>query len=200
MAKLYFYYSTMNAGKSTILLQAAHNYRERGMEPFLITAKLDNRAGQPKIVSRIGIEGKAQLFDSKNDLFLMIKEKVKEKKLNCILLDEAQFLSKKQVWQLARVVDDLQIPVLCYGLRVDFQGELFPGSLVLLSIADEMREIKTICHCGRKATMVARLNKDGKVITKGEQIQIGGNESYISLCRLHWCEEIENANINDSQF
>ena len=134
MAKLYFYYSTMNAGKSTILLQAAHNYRERGMEPFLITAKLDNRAGQPKIVSRIGIEGKAQLFDSKDDLFLMIKEKVKEKKLNCILLDEAQFLSKKQVWQLARVVDDLQIPVLCYGLRVDFQGELFPGLLSSLAV------------------------------------------------------------------
>ena len=158
MAKLYFYYSTMNAGKSTILLQAAYNYRERGMEPFLITAKLDNRAGYSKIVSRIGIEEKANLFDSQDNLFLMIKKTIEKKKLNCILLDEAQFLSKEQVWQLAKVVDNLNIPVLCYGLRVDFQGELFPGSLVLLSIADEMREIKTICHCGKKATMVARLN------------------------------------------
>ena len=199
MAKLYFYYSTMNAGKSTILLQAAYNYRERGMEPFLITAKLDDRAGHPKIVSRIGIEEKAQLFDLNDDLFIMIKEEIEEKKLNCILLDEAQFLSKEQVWQLAKVVDNLNIPVLCYGLRVDFQGELFPGSLVLLSIADEMREIKTICHCGKKASMVARLNGEGRVITKGEQIQIGGNESYISLCRLHWCEEIKKANIIDYQ-
>ena len=199
MAKLYFYYSTMNAGKSTILLQAAYNYRERGMEPFLITAKLDNRAGHPKIVSRIGIEEKAQLFDLNDDLFIMIKEEIEEKKLNCILLDEAQFLSKQQVWQLARVVDNLQIPVLCYGLRVDFQGELFPGSLVLSSIADEMREIKTICHCGKKATTVARLNGEGRVITIGEQIQIGGNESYLSLCRLHWCEEIKKANIIDYQ-
>ena len=199
MAKLYFYYSTMNAGKSTILLQAAYNYRERGMEPFLITAKLDNRAGYSKIVSRIGIEEKAHLFDSQDNLCLMVKKTTEKKKLNCSLLDEAQFLSKEQVWQLAKVVDNLNIPVLCYGLRVDFQGELFPGSLVLLSIADEMREIKTICHCGKKATMVVRLNEEGKVITKGQQIQIGGNESYISLCRLHWCEEIENANINDYQ-
>ena len=199
MAKLYFYYSTMNAGKSTILLQAAYNYRERGMEPYLITAKLDNRAGFSKIVSRIGIEQKAELFDSEDDLFFKINEILKEKNINCILLDEAQFLSKKQVWQLARIVDDLNIPVLCYGLRVDFQGELFPGSLVLLSIADEMKEIKTICHCGKKATMVARLDNAGNVITKGEQIKIGGNESYISLCRQHWCEEINKANIIDYQ-
>ena len=175
MAKLYFYYSTMNAGKSTILLQAAHNYRERGMEPFLITAKLDNRAGQPKIVSRIGIEGKAQLFDSKDDLFLMIKEKVKEKKLNCILLDEAQFLSKKQVWQLARVVDDLQIPVLCYGLRTDFRGEPFPGSIYLLGWADELIELKTICKSGKKATFNARLDENGNRVTEGDQISIGLN-------------------------
>ena len=143
MAKLYFYYSTMNAGKSTTLLQAAYNYKERGMEPLLITAKLDDRSGYSKIVSRIGIEKKAQQFDGKDDLFSMIKNKHKENKLNCVLLDEAQFLSKKQVWELARVVDDLKIPVLCYGLRVDFQGNLFPGSLVLLSIADELKEIKT---------------------------------------------------------
>ena len=192
MAKLYFYYSTMNAGKSTTLLQAAYNYKERGMEPLLITAKLDDRSGYSKIVSRIGIEKKAQQFDGNDDLFSMIKDKHKEKKLNCVLLDEAQFLSKKQVWELARVVDDLKIPVLCYGLRVDFQGNLFPGSLVLLSI-------KTICHCGKKATMVARLDEKGNVIIKGEQIQIGGNESYISLCRLHWCKEIKKANIIDFQ-
>ena len=199
MAKLYFYYSTMNAGKSTTLLQAAYNYKERGMEPLLITAKLDDRSGYSKIVSRIGIEKKAQQFDGKDDLFSMIKNKHKENKLNCVLLDEAQFLSKKQVWELARVVDDLKIPVLCYGLRVDFQGNLFPGSLVLLSIADELKEIKTICHCGKKATMVVRLDDKGNVIIKGEQIQIGGNESYISLCRLHWCEEIKKANIIDFQ-
>ena len=199
MAKLYFYYSTMNAGKSTILLQAAYNYRERGMEPYLITARLDSRAGYSKIVSRIGIEEKAELFDLEDNLFSKIKKTLKAKNINCILLDEAQFLSKDQVWQLARVVDDLNIPVLCYGLRVDFQGELFPGSLVLLSIADEMREIKTICHCGKKATMVVRLSEEGKVITNGEQIKIGGNESYISLCRLHWCEEIKKANTTDYQ-
>ncbi len=180
----------MNAGKSTALLQAAYNYRERGMNPYLITAKLDNRSGNEKIVSRIGIEEQASVFDPKENIYKKIKNSSGQYKIDCVLLDEAQFLSKPQVWQLARIVDELEIPVLCYGLRVDFRGELFPGSLTLLSIADEMREIKTICHCGRKATMVVRTDANGQVVAKGDQIQIGGNESYTSLCRFHWCKEM----------
>ena len=200
MAKLYFHYSTMNAGKSTLLLQASHNYQERGMNTYLITAQLDNRAGEGKIGSRIGIGAAADTFTGDDDLFAKIQAKLNLEKISCVLIDEAQFLTSQQVWQLAKAVDDLVVPIMCYGLRVDFLGNLFPGSASLLALADEMREIRTICHCGKKATMVARLNEEGKVITKGQQIQIGGNESYISLCRLHWCEEIENANINDSQF
>ena len=190
MAKLYFNYSTMNAGKSTALLQAAYNYSERGMTPYLITAKLDNRKGVSKIASRIGIEAEASVFDLADNLYLKVQSLIKEITINCILLDEAQFLSKSQVWQLARIVDNLKIPVLCYGLRVDFRGELFPGSLTLLAIADEIKEIKTICHCGRKATMVVRKTPDGKILDQGSQVQIGGNETYTSLCRLHWCEEM----------
>ena len=190
MAKLYFNYSTMNAGKSTALLQAAYNYRERGMIPKLITAKLDNRAGEARIVSRIGIEEKASVFASTDDIYEKVRNASATFKIDCVLLDEAQFLSKAQVWQLARIVDQLKIPVLCYGLRVDFRGELFPGSLTLLSIADEIKEIKTICHCGKKATMVVRRNNLGQIVSEGSQIQIGGNETYTSLCRLHWCEEM----------
>ena len=190
MAKLYFNYSTMNAGKSTALLQAAYNYRERGMIPKLITAKLDNRAGEARIVSRIGIKEKASVFTSTDDIYDKVRNASATFKIDCVLLDEAQFLSKAQVWQLARIVDQLKIPVLCYGLRVDFRGELFPGSLTLLSIADEIKEIKTICHCGKKATMVVRMNNLGQIVSEGSQIQIGGNETYTSLCRLHWCEEM----------
>ena len=190
MAKLYFNYSTMNAGKSTALLQAAYNYRERGMTPNLITAKLDNRAGEAKIVSRIGIEEEASVFTPTDDIYEKVRNASAIFNIDCVLLDEAQFLSKAQVWQLARIVDQLKIPVLCYGLRVDFRGELFPGSLTLLSIADEIKEIKTICHCGKKATMVVRRNNLGQIVSEGSQIQIGGNETYTSLCRLHWCEEM----------
>ena len=190
MAKLYFNYSTMNAGKSTALLQAAYNYRERGMTPKLITAKLDNRAGEARIVSRIGIEEKASVFSSTDDIYEKVRNASATFKIDCVLLDEAQFLSKAQVWQLARIVDQLKIPVLCYGLRVDFRGELFPGSLTLLSIADEIKELKTICHCGKKATMVVRADNLGQIVAEGNQIQIGGNETYTSLCRLHWCEEM----------
>ena len=193
MAKLYFNYSTMNAGKSTALLQAAYNYRERGMTPHLITAKLDNRAGESKIVSRIGIEEKASVFEPEDNIYEKVKYASKEVKIDCVLLDEAQFLSKSQVWQLASIVDKLKIPVLSYGLRVDFRGELFPGSLTLLSIADEIKEIKTICHCGKKATMVVRTNASGQIVDQGDQIQIGGNETYISLCRFHWCKEMSKA-------
>jgi thymidine kinase len=190
MAKLYFNYSTMNAGKSTALLQASHNYRERGMETFLLTADLDNRTKQGQIASRIGIEQRAETFDPKVDLFDVIEARLKSTTLACVFLDEAQFLTPDQVWQLARAVDDLNVPIMCYGLRVDFQGKTFPGSAALLALADEMREVRTICFCGKKATMVVRQNDDGIVVTKGDQVQIGGNETYVSLCRKHWREAV----------
>lgn len=190
MAKLYFNYSTMNAGKSTVLLQASHNYRERGMETYLLTARLDDRAGEGKIASRIGISAKADTFAPGEDLFAKIATKLNQTAVACIFIDEAQFLEKAQVWQLARAVDDLGIPVMCYGLRVDFQGELFPGSAALLALADEMREVRTICHCGKKATMVVRMASDGKATREGAQVQIGGNETYVSLCRRHWREAV----------
>ena len=192
MAKLYFNYSTMNAGKSTILLQAAHNYRERGMDTYLLTARLDDRVGKGQIGSRIGITADADMFTADSDLFAMIEARQADGPFVCILIDEAQFLSEDQVWQLARVVDDLKIPVMAYGLRVDFLGKLFPGSAALLALADEMREIRTICHCGKKATMVVRQDQDGNTLTAGEQVQIGGNESYVSLCRRHWREAVDD--------
>ena len=190
MAKLYFHYSTMNAGKSTLLLQASHNYRERGMDTFLITARLDKRAGEGRIESRIGIGADAATFAPETDMFAMIRARLAQGPVACVFIDEAQFLSRTQVWQLARAVDDLGVPVMCYGLRVDFRGELFPGSAALLALADEMREARTICHCGKKATMVVRLGPDGKVLKEGAQVQIGGNETYVSLCRRHWREEM----------
>ena len=192
MAKLYFNYSTMNAGKSTILLQAAHNYRERGMDTYLLTARLDDRVGKGQIGSRIGITADADMFTADSDLFAMVEARRAEGPFVCILIDEAQFLSEDQVWQLARVVDDLKIPVMAYGLRVDFLGKLFPGSAALLALADEMREIRTICHCGKKATMVVRQDQDGNTLTAGEQVQIGGNETYVSLCRRHWREAVND--------
>jgi thymidine kinase len=190
MAKLYFHYSTMNAGKSTLLLQASHNYRERGMETFLITARLDNRAGQGRIGSRIGFGTEADTFEAGEDLFAKLAARLEQGPVACVFIDEAQFLEKEQVWQLARAVDDLKVPVMCYGLRVDFRGELFPGSAALLALADEMREARTICHCGKKATMVVRQGQDGNVLHDGAQVQIGGNETYVSLCRKHWREAI----------
>lgn len=190
MAKLYFHYSTMNAGKSTLLLQASHNYRERGMATYLLTARLDDRAGTGRIASRIGIGEEADTYDTGTDLFAMVAARLAEGPVACVFLDEAQFLTPVQVWQLARTVDDLGVPVMCYGLRVDFRGELFPGSAALLALADEMREVRTICHCGRKATMVVRRGPDGRALREGAQVQIGGNETYVSLCRRHWREEI----------
>lgn len=186
MAKLYFHYSTMNAGKSTLLLQAAHNYREGGMATYLITAQFDNRAGEGRIASRIGIGDPADTFAPGEDLFQKIQSQLALGPIACIFIDEAQFLEKDQVWQLARAVDDLGVPIMCYGLRVDFQGNLFPGSAALLAWADEMREVRTICHCGKKATMVIRRGPDGQALTAGEQVVIGGNETYVSLCRRHW--------------
>lgn len=190
MAKLYFHYSTMNAGKSTVLLQASHNYLERGMQTYLLTARVDQRAGAGRIASRIGIGVEADTFGTGEDLFARIEARRAEQPFACVFVDEAQFLEPAQVWQLARVVDDLKLPVMCYGLRVDFLGELFPGSATLLALADEMREIRTICHCGKKATMVIRRLPDGTVATGGEQVQIGGNETYVSLCRKHWREAV----------
>ena len=190
MAKLYFHFSTMNAGKSTVLLQAAHNYRERGMVPYLLTAQFDNRAGEGRIASRIGIGQAADTFNPDDDLFARIEKRQAEGPVACVFIDEAQFLSKEQVWQLARAVDDLDVPIMCYGLRVDFRGELFPGSATLLTLADEMREVRTICHCGKKATMVVRRDAEGRALSEGAQVQIGGNETYVSLCRKHWREAV----------
>ena len=188
MAKLYFHYSTMNAGKSTVLLQAAHNYRERGMDTYLLTAQLDTRAGEGRIASRIGIGSHADTFAPGEDLFDKIETRLAQGPVSCIFIDEAQFLEDSQVWQLARAVDDLGVPVMAYGLRVDFRGQLFPGSATLLALADEMREVRTICHCGKKATMVVRKDAQGQVVRDGAQVQIGGNETYVSLCRRHWRE------------
>ena len=190
MAKLYFHYSTMNAGKSTLLLQASYNYRERGMHTYLLTAAIDGRAGKGRIASRIGIENEADMFASDSDVFDMIRRRLRQGPVDCVFVDEAQFLTHEQVWQLARAVDDLGVPVMCYGLRVDFRGELFPGSSALLALADEMREARTICHCGKKATMVIRQDEKGNALTEGAQIQIGGNETYVSLCRRHWREAV----------
>ncbi len=189
MAKLHFHYSTMNAGKSTLLLQASHNYNERGMATRLLTARLDDRAGPARIGSRIGIGAEASTYATDDDLFALALGWRAEEDTACIFVDEAQFLTEAQVWQLARIVDDLDVPVMCYGLRVDFRGRLFPGSAALLAWADEMREVRTICHCGRKATMVVRRGPDGRALREGAQVQVGGNETYSSLCRRHWRAE-----------
>ncbi len=190
MAKLFFHYSTMNAGKSAVLLQASYNYGEMGMATFLLTAQVDGRSGHGTIASRIGISAEAETFGPQDDLLARITGVRSARQVDCVFVDEAQFLTPDQVWQLARAVDDLGVPVMCYGLRVDFRGELFPGSATLLALADEMREVRTICHCGRKATMVVRKNDAGEVITEGAQVQIGGNETYVSLCRRHWREAV----------
>lgn len=190
MAKLYFHFSAMNAGKSTLLLQASYNYRERGMDTMLFTAALDERAGKGLIASRLGVSAEAFTFSADDDLFEQVRDWLMAHPLHCVLIDEAQFLTEKQVWQLARVADRLDVPVMCYGLRTDFQGKLFPGSQALLALADELREIRTLCRCGRKATMVVRLGPDGKVQRHGAQVEIGGEDKYVSLCRRHWEEEV----------
>lgn len=189
MAKLYFYYSAMNAGKSTTLLQSSFNYKERGMRTLLWSAAIDDRYGQGSITSRIGLTEAASLFHEDDDLLALTRVSHEHKPLSCVLVDEAQFLTKAQVWQLTDIADQLGIAVLCYGIRTDFQGNLFTGSQWLLAWADEIQELKTICHCGRKATMVVRTNAKGQVIREGSQIEIGGNERYVSLCRLHFKQE-----------
>lgn len=190
MAKLYFYYSAMNAGKSTALLQSSFNYRERGMNTLLFTAAIDERYGPGIIRSRIGIEKNALMFDPDTDMFEAVAKELKTTEIHCALIDEAQFLSRDQVFALGRVADELGIPVLCYGLRTDFQAELFEGSKHLLALADELVELKTICPCGRKATMNLRIGEDGKAVKEGAQKVIGGNESYIALCRKHFYERL----------
>ncbi|HEV7689780.1 MAG TPA: thymidine kinase [Hyphomonadaceae bacterium] len=192
MSKLYFSYAAMNAGKSTVLLQASYNYIERGMRTLLFTSALYSQADRGKITSRIGIDAKAELYGREDDLHAWIVREHRKKKISCVFVDEAQFLTRDQVWQLARIADGLDIPVLCYGLRTDFQGKLFEGSAELLAIADNLREIRTICHCGHKATMVVRRTPDGKALTTGAQVGIE-KSMYLSLCRRHWIEETANA-------
>lgn len=197
MAKLYFYYASMNAGKSTNLLQAEFNYRERGMATMLWTAALDDRSGTKgpefAIESRIGLHADAQRFDQGTDLWARINAAHAVEPLSCVLVDEAQFLSKGQVWQLARIADEAGIPVLCYGLRTDFQGELFEGAAALLGIADSLVELKAVCHCGRKATMNLRVDASGAAVRAGAQTEIGGNDRYVALCRRHFSEALGGA-------
>ena len=187
MAKLYFNYSAMNAGKSTILLQSSYNYHERGMRTLLMKPAIDTRADVPdEIASRIGLTAQADLITPKQDLVAHIQAAHEAAPIDCVLVDEAQFLSEGQVWQLSKVADEMRIPIMCYGLRTDFRGKLFPGSAALLAIADSIKEIKTLCWCGRKATMTLRVNKTGAAVTRGAQVEIGGNDRYVTLCRRHW--------------
>ncbi len=186
MAKLYFYYASMNAGKSSTLLQAAFNYGERGMKVMLWTAALDNRAGFGAISSRIGLAGDAHRFEGATDIGAAVLKQHAETALACVLIDEAQFLTKEQIWQCAALADEADIPVVCYGLRTDFQGELFPGSAALLGIADSLVELKGVCDCGRKATMNLRVDENGKAVIDGAQTEIGGNDRYVAMCRKHF--------------
>ncbi|HET8942639.1 MAG TPA: thymidine kinase [Rudaea sp.] len=187
MAKLYFYYSAMNAGKTTTLLQSAHNYHERGMRTLILTPQLDHRDGTGVVASRIGLKAAGHVFAHDDDLLRIAHANIAANgALHCVLVDEAQFLSRAQVWQLSDIVDNLRIPVLAYGLRTDFRGELFEGSRYLLAWADEISEIKTICHSGKKATMVVRVDDNGRVVTDGPQVQIGGNERYVSVSRAEF--------------
>jgi thymidine kinase len=193
MAKLYFYYAAMNAGKSTTLLQSSFNYQERGMETMLFTAAVDDRAGKGVIGSRIGLEAVAQAYGAATDIRAAVEAELKRRELHCVMVDEAQFLTRDQVLQLASICDDLGIPVLAYGLRTDFQGNLFEGSAGLLAIADNLVELKAICECGRKATMNLRVDEEGRAVKVGEQTEIGGNDRYVALCRRHFMERLREA-------
>ncbi|MBV7299538.1 thymidine kinase [Enterovibrio paralichthyis] len=190
MAQLYFYYSAMNAGKSTTLLQSSFNYQERGMNPLIFTAAIDDRYGTGKVSSRIGLQADAQLYGPEDNIYAAVCDITTNTKVDCLLIDECQFLTKEQVYQITEVVDKLHIPVLCYGLRTDFRGELFEGAQYLLAWADKLVELKTICHCGRKANMVIRTDADGNAIADGAQVVIGGNDRYESVCRMHYKEAL----------
>lgn len=191
MAQLYFYYSAMNAGKSTTLLQSSFNYQERGMNPLIFTAAIDDRFSVGSVTSRIGLQADAQLYQENDDIYSMVNEFHTKKKVDCLLIDECQFLTEQQVYQITEIVDKLHIPALCYGLRTDFRGELFEGSKYLLAWADKLVELKTICHCGRKANMVIRTDVNGNAIHDGCQVVIGGNERYLSVCRIHYKEALK---------
>jgi thymidine kinase len=200
MAKMYFYYSTMNAGKSTILLQSSYNYRERGMHTLVFAPEIDDRFGVGRVSSRIGLASEAIPFSDSENLFRLVQKENDTLRVDCVLVDEAQFLSKAQVRQLTDVCDELDIPVLAYGLRTDFQGNLFEGSQHLMAWADNLTEIKTICHCGRKATMVLRIDSHGRPVRDGEQIQIGGNERYVTVCRKHFKQGLAERSPQDLPF
>ncbi len=200
MAKLYFYYSAMNAGKTTTLLQSAHHYRERGMRVLILTPRLDDRSGSGTIASRIGLRAQGRAFGRDENLEQLVREDIAAHgKLGCVLVDEAQFLAKAQAWQLSDVVDALHVPVLCYGLRTDFRGELFEGSAALLAWADELEEIKTICHSGRKATMTVRVDEHGRAVRQGPQVEIGGNERYVSVSRAEFKKVMRGESRIESQ-
>ncbi len=192
MAKLYFYYSSMNAGKSTNLLQSSYNYKERGMSTVVLAPAFDDRYGQGKVASRIGIETDATTFTTETNLIEVVKAASTEEPVHCVLIDEAQFLTRDQVFQLGELTDKMNIPVLAYGLRTDFQGEPFEGSKYLLAWSDNLKELKAICHCGHKATMVLRMDEDGNAVTEGSQVEIGGNDRYVSMCRKHFREAYFN--------
>jgi len=195
MAKVYFYYAAMNAGKSTVLLRSSYNYRERGMRTLLFTPSIDTRYGTGRIESRIGLRSGAVSLGASDDIIARVRSEHQLQPIACVLVDEAQFLTPQQVWQLAEVADVLDIPVLCYGLRTDFQGKLFPGSATLLGIADDLTELKTICYCGRKATMNLRIDQDGRAAKEGDQVEIGGNNRYVATCRRHFKEALAGAPI-----
>lgn len=199
MAQLYFYYSAMNAGKSTALLQSSYNYQERGMRSLVYTAEIDNRYGSGKVSSRIGLSSPAKLYNPSTSLYNEIRDEHLRDPVHCVLVDESQFLTREQVHALSDVVDDLDIPVLCYGLRTDFRGELFGGSQYLLAWSDKLVELKTICFCGRKASMVLRLDHEGRPYNQGEQVVIGGNERYVSVCRKHYKEALHKGSLQGIQ-
>ena len=188
MSALHFIYSTMNAGKSTALLQANHGYIEKGMNTLLFTSEKDTRFGESEIVARIGLKADAQTFNEGTNIMNQVSKLHADSNIDCVLIDEAQFLTKDQVFQLGQIVDQLNIRVMAYGIRTDFQGELFTGSMYLLAWSDRLKELRAVCHCGKKATMIVRVNEDGSVIREGDQIDIGGNEKYLSLCRKHFSQ------------
>ncbi|CCJ75538.1 thymidine kinase [Cronobacter muytjensii] len=199
MAQLYFYYSAMNAGKSTALLQSSYNYQERGMRTLVYTAEIDDRFGAGKVSSRIGLSSPAKLYNQQTSLLNDIRDEHQQAPVHCVLVDESQFLTREQVYELSDVVDKLDIPVLCYGLRTDFRGELFSGSQYLLAWSDKLVELKTVCFCGRKAGMVLRLDHEGRPYNEGEQVVIGGNERYVSVCRKHYKEALEKGSLKAVQ-